>query len=161
MFFSESSVTCLEEMYASDSISALVAFLCPIRYFVEQMGIIEQRALPAQSGFTHVQTGEAINFPKAMNSFNLIGTAQLDLDNVSVQSFYGWNWPILRVFMVGLTLRFFSFGFLHLFNRSFQNKKSLVSTLKANGSPKSWLLLFYALTTFCGLLVVTIYIVLN
>lgn len=150
-----------KSMYASDSTSAFVAFLCPIRYFVEQMSVIEQRALPAQSGFTQVQTEDAINFPKALNSFNIIGTGQLDFENVSVQSFYGWNWPLLRVFMVGLTLRIISFGFLHACNRSLQNKKPLFTMLKAKPSIRK--LMFYTLSVVASgvIFVVTVHIILN
>ena len=117
-------------MYDNKGLLIFGSFVSPVRFFVEHMAVSEQRALPPQSGFTQEDGYQSQKFPKNLNAFNLIGSAQLDIDTVRKQSRNGWDWPIIRAFMIGFTLRILSFGFIHMFNRQRQCKKSLVEEYK-------------------------------
>merc|ERR1712226_1636737 len=82
-----------KDMYNNKALLIFASFFSPVRFFVEQMAVSEQRALPPQSGFTQEDDYNSLNFPMEFNSFNLIGSAQLDIDTVKRQSRSGWDWP--------------------------------------------------------------------
>ena len=156
------SLITLLDMYNNKALLAIASIISPVRFFVEQMAVSEQRALPAQSGFTQKNDGNSINFPKNLNAFNLIGSAQLDIDTVRWQSTGGWYWPILRAFMIGLSLRLLSFGFIHIFNRERQYKKSLTDELKGpEGSKKVLWPLIYGTGIVLGVFGFTVYLFVN
>ncbi len=145
-------------MYNNKGLLIFASIFSPVRFFVEQMTVSEQRALPPQSGFTQEDEHYSLMFPKKLNSFNIIGSAQLDIDTVRRQSTSGWYWPIIRAFMIGLTLRILSFGFIHMFNRQRQYKKSLMKVLQGpNGFEKVFVPSILGSVIFLGVFGLTIY----
>lgn len=143
------------DMYKDDYLGVIAGILSPTRYFVEQMAVVEQRALPVQSGFTY---NNPIN---SGYSFRAMGHAQLDLATVQVQSNVGWYWPFLRQFMIGLTVRLLSFLFLHTFNRPQQFKKSLMTSFQERKGIKKYLVPLVHIGSLAVSLYFTIYFILN
>ncbi len=129
-------------MYNNKALLIFASFFSPVRFFVEQMAVSEQRALPPQSGFTQEDDYNSLNFPMEFNSFNLIGSAQLDIDTVKRQSRSGWDWPLIRALMIGLTLRALSFGLINMCNRQRQCKKPLMEEYKGPDGKKKVLIPF-------------------
>jgi hypothetical protein len=122
------------DIYEDNSVLALfVGFVSPTRYFIEGLTVAEFRCLPEQSGFT--QTAIAINFPRELNSFALIGLAQND-SNVRQQSCSGWYWGVLPALLVGLTIRWAAAGAIHVSERPKQAKKPLWKEIKQQTTQK-------------------------
>ena len=136
-------------MYKHDYLGVITGILSPTRYFVEQMAVAEQRALPIQSGFTFSHP----IYSSVHGSYFHMGFAQLDLATVQEQSTAGWYWPFLRLFMVGLTVRLLSFLFLHIFNRPQHSKKPLIVSFQE----KKGVMKYFGPLTRIGSFVISLY----
>lgn len=116
-----------EDIYEGRGIVAILSGLfSPARFFIETMVVSDQRCLPPQTGFT--MTKEATMLP--LTSFDIVHEAQLDKQEVTIQSCNGWHWAMLPLFLVGLSVRGTSWALINIVQRNRQCKESFLTELR-------------------------------
>ena len=117
-----------KEIYEQGFLEFCSGLLAVNRFGLEQVIISEQRCLPPQAGFA--LDDSATNFPMAVNSYNVIGWAQRDLNTVLEQGCSGWYWSFGPAILVGLVIRVVGGAVVHVTNRGKQGKGPLLPVLK-------------------------------
>lgn len=141
LFSGASPPVLYSDIYDNPGWAIFCGFFSPTRYFTESLAVSEHRCMPEQSGFTQFN---APNFPPDKTSFAIIGLAQND-SSTTIRSCSGWFWYVLPCFFVGMTIRVFAGGLIHVVGRSEQSKKSFFQEIsdefKTRG-PKTTTLVF-------------------
>jgi len=147
-----------QDIYSNKVTEFIAGMFSAARFYAETMIVSELRALPPQSGYTiseeiRLNAGAAgVSGSDEVNAFNILGLAQNDVDNVSIQSSSGWYQQMLPPFLVGLTVRFLGVLLLHACNRPEQAKSSILTEMKRNLSYFLEILVLFCLFILCFML---------
>jgi hypothetical protein len=147
-----------KEIYKNPGMALFCAFFSSPRYFTETLVVSDMKCLPAQTGFT---VGvDATNFPEGESSFDFLFWGMSD-SSITIPSCNGWYWNVLPAIMVGITLRFASFGIINSFSLQQQAKKSFWFQMRYQGSRELYMRVAIYCTCLLALFIATCVLVLR
>jgi len=114
--------------------------------------------LQAQSGFTGLGENLMDNDESVkVASFQIVRQGLDDFVNVTTRTCTGWYWGCMPALVVGITVRWFAAGLIHVSGRSQQAKKPIQETLTTDVYSFASLLAYLAV--FGGLIAIAVLLI--
>lgn len=117
-----------KDLYDKPVLAVFAAFVSPLRFFVEGLGVSTAKCLPVQSGFPI--SDDAFSYDKFGDKYpywqSSTYMAHTDLGSAEVTGCEGWFWWVGASFAIGITIRIVAGIAIHFIGRAKQGKKPFI-----------------------------------